>query len=119
MSNAQVTPFIQNLTLANAIATSGSFVYNMEGIGRASLQLNATWNVSDTTTVSLKISNDGVNFVDFSTPKTLAVNGTTTGLFELGNVDYWYLQVSWTTPAGGHNLTLVGWMNGRDGKASW
>lgn len=102
------TPYIQATTLDNATNVAGSYIYNLRGIDRASLQLHATWDVSDTTTVTLKLSCDGVNFDNFSTPKTLSVSGTTDGIFELGSLDYPYLQVSWTTPGSSHNLTLVG-----------
>lgn len=101
-------PGIQTTTLASATNISGTYKYDMRGIDRASLQLNATWDTSDTSTVTLKISNDGVNFSTFSTSKTLSISGATIGLFELQNIDYAFLQVSWTTPAVPHQLTLVG-----------
>lgn len=110
--NKQTPPFVDVQNLATATLTSGAFVYNMEGIDRASLQLNATWDTTDTTTVTLKISNDGVNYSTFAVSKTLSVSGTTTGIFELGNIDYVFLQVSWTTPAIPHHLTLVGYLYG-------
>jgi len=104
----QPTPYIKTTTLANAQTTSGSFVYDLRGVTLATLQLHATWDVSDTTTVTLKLSVDNANFDGFASAKTLSVNGTTDGIFELGALDYPFLQVSWTTPAANHQLTLVG-----------
>ncbi|SRR5260221_5292748 len=103
-----IIPSLATTTLATATNTSGTYVYDMRGANIASLQLKATWDTTDTTTITLKISNDNTNFVGFATAKTLAVSGTTNGLFELGVVDYAFLQVSWSTPAVPHNLTLVG-----------
>lgn len=102
-------PILSKLSIATANALAGTYVIDMQPGGHASLQLNATWDVSDTTTVTLKISNDGVNYAGFSTAKTLSVSGTTTGLFELGEIDYRFLQISWTSPAS-HMLTLVGFL---------
>jgi VCBS repeat-containing protein len=102
------TPAVIQNTLASATALSGTYVYDLSNIDRASLQLNATWDTTDTTTVTLNLSNDGVNFVGFAVAKTLSVSGTTNGMFELGAIDYRYLQVAWTTPGSSHHLTLVG-----------
>ncbi len=111
--NAQTPPLIDIQTLASAVTTSGTFNYNMEGIDRASLQLNATLASTDTDAVTLKISNDGVNFVGFSTAKTVTFTGggTVNALFELGNIDYAWLQVSYGAPSAG-TLTLQGVLYG-------
>lgn len=102
-------PILNTLTMATATTTSGSYLIDMQPGGQASLQLNATWDTSDTSTITLAISNDGVNFVSFATSKTLSVSGNTYGLFELGQIDYRYLQVSWTAPSTYH-LTLIGYL---------
>ena len=73
--NKQTVPLIDHQTIANAAAAGGTFNYNMEGIDRASLQLNATLTGSDTDAVTLKISNDGVNFVPFAVTKTVTFTG--------------------------------------------
>lgn len=111
--NHQTPPFVDSQTIANAATTSGTFNYNMEGIDRASLQLNATLTGTDTDAVTLKISNDGVNFVPFSTNKTVTFTGggTVNALFELGNIDYAWLQVSWAAPSAS-TVTLIGYLYG-------
>jgi hypothetical protein len=101
------TPAI-SVTTNGPTTGSGSYVIDLSNVHLGSLQLNATWDSSDTTTVTLKCSNDDINFVGFSTAKTLSVSGTTNGLFELGVIDYRYLQVNWSAPGSGNNLTLVG-----------
>jgi hypothetical protein len=113
MSNKQNTPFIDVQTLASAVTGSGAFTYDMRGIDRASLQLNATLSSSNTDVVTLKISNDGINFVTFSTSKTVTfANGTlNNALFELGPIDYVFLQVSYAAPSAG-SMTLVGYLYG-------
>ena len=111
--NNQTPPFVDVQTIANAATTLGTFNYNMEGIDRASLQLNATLTNTDTDAVTLKISNDGVNFVPFSTNKTVTFTGggTVNALFELGNIDYAWLQVSWAAPSAS-TVTLIGYLYG-------
>lgn len=119
MSNLQTTPLVDTQTIASA-AAGGSFIYNVQGIGRASLQLNATLASTNTDVVTLTISNDGVNFVGFSTAKTVTFTGggTVNALFELGSVDYAYLKVGWATPSAG-TVTLVGILYGIDGKSAF
>jgi hypothetical protein len=118
--NKQTTPFVDLQTIASAASGAGSFIYNMQGIGRASLQLNATLSSTNTDVVTLSISNDGVNFVGFSTAKTVTFTGggTLNALFELGSIDYAYLKVGWGIPSGG-TVTLVGVLYGIDGRAAF
>lgn len=111
--NKQTVPLIDVQTLVSATTTSGKFNYNMEGIDRASIQLNGTLTASDTAAITLLISNDGVNFVPFSTNKTVTFTGggTVNALFELGSIDYAWLQVSWGAPSAS-TLTLVAYLYG-------
>lgn len=120
MSNQQTTPFVDTQTLATAAAAGGSFIYNMQGIGRASLQLNATLSSTNTDVVTLTISNDGVHFVAFSVAKTVTFTGggTVNALFELGSVDYAFLKVGWANPSAG-TVTLVGVLYGIDGRSAF
>lgn len=110
MSNRNTPPFIDTQTIVPALtSTSGTFNYNMEGIDRASIQLNTTFsNAGDTDVVTLKISNDGTNFVAFATNKTVTFTGGTTdhALFELGAIDYAWLQVSWAATSA-HTFTMT------------
>ena len=101
-------PVIQTDAIATA-ATAGTFVYDMRGANIASLQLHSTLTAAATDVVTLKISNDGVHFVGFSTAKTVTFTGGTTddALFELGVIDYVYLQVSWASASAG-TVTLTG-----------
>jgi hypothetical protein len=105
--NKQTPPFIDNQTLVTATTTSGSFIYNMEGVDRASIQFNGTLASTDTTVITLSISNDGMNFVGFAVAKTVTLTGggTVNALFELGAIDYAYLKVGWGAPSAG-TLTL-------------
>ena len=105
-------PQVLIATVANAATTLGTYNFDMLGVDRASLQLNATLTGSDTDAVTLKISNDGVNFVGFSTAKTVTFTGggTINALFELGAIDYRYLQVSWAAPSAS-TVTLVAYLN--------
>ncbi len=103
-------PTITTTTIASATGTGGTYNYDMLGVDRASLQLNTVFsNSGDTDIVTLKISNDGVSFVAFSTSKTVTFTGGTTdhALFELGPIDYRYLQVSWANTSA-HTFTLTG-----------
>lgn len=120
MANMQTVPFVDNQTIIPATASTGSFIYNMQGVDRASLQLNATLSATNTAVITLSISNDGVNFSGFSTAKTITfTNGTTnTGVFELGAIDYVFLRVSSATPSGG-TLALQGIMYGTGGSQVW
>lgn len=103
------TPSITTTTLAAAAVAGGSFVYDMRGVDRASLQLNATLSSTNTDVITLQISNDGVNYVGFSTAKTVTFTGggTLNALFELGSIDYVFLKVGYATPSAGA-VTLVG-----------
>jgi len=105
-------PQVVIATVANAATGSGAYTFDMLGVDRASLQLNATLTGSDTDVVTLKISNDGVNFVGFSTAKTVTFTGggTVNALFELGPIDYRYLQVSYGAPSA-DAVTLVAYLN--------
>lgn len=118
--NLQTTPLVDTRTLANAATAAGSFIYNMQGIGRASLQLHATLVGTDTDVVTLSISNDGVHFVGFSVAKTVTFTGggTVDALFELGSIDYAYLQVGWADPSAA-TVTLVGILYGIDGRSAF
>jgi hypothetical protein len=103
-------PSITTTTLATAATGSGTYVYDMRGTNIASLQLNSTFDTpAATDVITLKISNDGVNFVAFSTNKTVTLTGGTTdhALFELGVIDYAFLQVDMAAPSAG-TLTVVG-----------
>lgn len=120
MSNMQTVPFVDHQTLATAATTGGHFDYNMQGVDRASLQLNATLTGTDTDVVTLQISNDGVNFVGFSTAKTVTFTGggVINALFELGAIDYVFLRVSWATPSA-DAVTIVGYLYGTGGSQVW
>lgn len=120
MANKQTTPVIDTQTLVSASALAGTFNYNMQGIGRASLQLNSTLTAADTWVITLKISNDGVNFVAFSTNKTVTFTGGTTdhALFELGEIDYAWLQVGWAAVSA-HTATMTGNLYGTNGRAAF
>lgn len=99
MSN--VCPSITTTTLVTASAGSGASVINLQNVDRASLQLAVSGASLTTATITLKASLDGTNYNVFATTKTLAVSGATNGWFDLGSVNYPYLQVSWTAPAAG------------------
>lgn len=96
------------VTTTSAVSTGGTYVHDMSNIQKASIQFHGTLGSSDTSVITLNISNDGVNFVGFSTAKTVTLTGggTIDALFELGTIDYRYLQVSYGTPSAG-TLTLV------------
>lgn len=122
MSNMQTVPFIDHQTLAPALTSaSGSFVYNMQGIDRASLQLNTIFsNAGDTDVVTLSISNDGVHYSGFSTAKTITFTGgtTDTGIFELGSIDYVWLKVGWAATSA-HTFQLDGFLYGTGNPQTW
>lgn len=107
-----MTPSVTTSTIAAAATSGGSFVYNMQGVDRASLQINATLTGVATDVITLTISNDGVNYSGFSTAKTITFTGggTLSGLFELGAVDYVFLKVGYATPSAS-TVSLVGIMN--------
>ena len=97
-------------TIATAASGAGTAVYDMRGIERASLQIDSVFsNAGDTDAITLKISNDNTNFLAFSTNKTVTLTGGTTdhALFELGPIDYAYLQVSYAAPSA-HTVSLSG-----------
>lgn len=103
-------PSFITATIASSASGAGTYVYDMRGIDRASLQINSTFsNAADTDVITLKLSNDNVSFVAFSTNKTVTLTGGTTdhAVFELGPIDYAYLQVSYAAPSA-HTVTLVG-----------
>jgi hypothetical protein len=118
--NMQTVPFVDTQIIVSTTSSTGSFVYNMQGIDRASLQLNATLSSTNTAAITLLISNDGINFVNFSTTKTVTfVNGTTnSALFELGAIDYVFLKVSSAAPSAG-TLSLQGVLYGTGGSQVW
>lgn len=121
MSNAQTIPLIDKQIIIPATASTGNFVYNMQGIDRASLQINSTFSVGGSTgVVTLQISNDGVHYVPFAVTKTVTLTGGTTdsALFELGAIDYVFLQVSTATPSAG-TLALQGVLYGTGGSQVW
>lgn len=102
-------PSLISAAVATAATSGGTYVFDMRGIERASLQLRATLASTNTDVVTLQISNDGVHFVGFSTAKTVTFTGggTIDALFELGSIDYAYLQVSYATPSAS-TVTLTG-----------
>ena len=104
-------PSISTITLLTA-AASGSYVYDLRGVDRASLQLHSTLTAAATDVITLTISNDNVRYVAFSTAKTVTFTGGTTddALFELGAIDYAYLKVSAAAPSAGV-VTLTGTLN--------
>lgn len=121
MSNMQTVPFVDTQTIRAAASGTSTFVYSMQGIDRASLQLNSTFSVGGSTgVVTLQVSNDGVHFVGFSTAKTVTFTGGTTdsALFELGAIDYVFLQVSAAAPSAG-TLALQGVLYGTGGSQVW
>lgn len=100
------TPALQVTNRVTASALSGSYVIDLRGVDRAALQLAISGASLGTSTVTLKASLDNTNFIVFATTKTLAVSGATNGWFDLGSINYPYLQVSWTTPSAGV-ITIV------------
>lgn len=103
-------PTVTTATAAPALtALAGTYNIDLLGVDRASLQLHTVFsNAGDTDVVTLKISNDGTNFVAFATNKTVTFTGGTTdnALFELGSIDYRYLQISWAATSA-HTFTLT------------
>lgn len=120
MSNMQTVPLVDSQIIVTAATGTASFVYNMQGIDRASLQLHSTLTAAATAVVTLSISNDNVHFSGFSTAKTITLTGGTTddGIFELGAIDYCYLKVSSAAPSAGA-LTLQGVLYGTGGSQVW
>lgn len=102
-------PVITTLAIATAASSGSTYDIDMRGANVASLQLAATLSSTNTDVVTLQISNDGTNFVGFSTAKTVTFTGggTLNALFELGIIDYVWLRVSYATPSAG-TVTLVG-----------
>ncbi len=102
-------PTDATITLLTAQSAGGNYVYDMRGIDRASIQLHSTLTMGATDVITLKISNDGIHYVGFSTAKTVTLTGGTTddALFELGPIDYAFLQVNAAIPSSG-NVTLTG-----------
>lgn len=103
-------PQITTTVLVTAATGSGTYNYDMRGANIASLQINSTFsNAGDTDVITLKVSNDGINYVAFATNKTVTLTGGTTdhALFELGTIDYASLQVAWAAPSA-HTVTLAG-----------
>lgn len=96
-----ITPILQTTNRVTASAASGSYVIDLRGVDRAALQLVISGASLGTSTVTLKASLDNSNFIVFATTKTLAVSGATNGWFDLGSINYPFLQVSWTTPSAG------------------
>lgn len=101
-------PSDTTITLLSA-AASGSYVYDLRGVDRASLQLHSTLTAAATDVITLKISNDNSHFVAFAVAKTVTFTGGTTddALFELGPIDYAFLQVNAAAPSAG-TVTLTG-----------
>jgi hypothetical protein len=103
-------PQLLSLSIATAASSGSSFVQDMRGTNIASLQLHASLSSGGATDViTLQISNDNVNYVGFSTAKTVTFTqgGTVDALFELGVIDYAYLKIVYATPSAG-NVTLTG-----------
>lgn len=121
MSNMQTVPFVDTQLISAATSGTRTFVYNMQGIDRASIQLNSTFSIGGSTgVVTLLISNDNVHFVPFAVTKTVTLTGGTTdsALFELGAIDYCYLQVSIASPSAG-TLAMQGVLYGTGGSQVW
>ena len=121
MSNSQTVPLVDTQTIIPATSSTGSFVYNMQGIDRASIQLNSTFSIGGSTgVITLQISNDGVHYVGFAVAKTITLTGGTTdsALFELGAIDYVFLKVSSAAPSAG-TLALQGVLYGTGGSQVW
>lgn len=121
MSNMQTVPFVDTQTIRAAGSGTSVFNYNMQGVDRASLQLNSTFSIGGSTdVVTLKVSNDGTHFVNFSTTKTVTFTGGTTdsALFELGDIDYVWLQVSAAAPSAG-TVALQGVLYGTGNSQAW
>jgi hypothetical protein len=100
------TPLIQVTNRVTASAASGSYVIDLRGVDRAALALVISGASLGTSTLTLKMGLDTTTFVVFATTKTLAISGATNGIFDLGQINYPYLQVSWTTPSAGV-ITIV------------
>lgn len=101
-------PSLTTYTVATAAASGGTYNIDMRGVGLASIQIDSVFsNAGDTDVITLKLSNDGVNFVAFATAKTVTLTGGTTdhALFELGAIDYAYLQVAYANPSA-HTVSL-------------
>lgn len=91
-----------------AAAATGSVIFDMRGIDRASVQIDTTLTAAATDVLTLQLSNDGTNFVGFATAKTVTFTGGTTdhALFELGSIDYAFLRLSFAAPSAG-NIAAV------------
>ena len=119
--NMQTVPLVDTQIISAATSGTRTFNYNMEGIDRASLQLNSTFSIGGSTgVITLMISNDGVHFVPFAVSRTVTLTGGTTdsALFELGAIDYVWLQVSAAAPSAG-TLALQGVLYGTGGSQVW
>lgn len=103
-----MTPSLVTTTIASAVTTAGTSNIHMANIDRASIQLTGSLTSTDTSVITLLISNDGVNFVPFPVTKTVTFTGggTVSVLFDLGSINYEWLQVSWGAPSA-NALTLV------------
>lgn len=110
--SVNMTPSVPVTTIASAATTSGSMIYNLQKVDRASLQLHATLASTNTDVVTLTCSNDGVNFVAFSVAKTVTFTGggTLDALFDLGQINYVFLKVGYAAPSAG-TVTLVATLN--------
>lgn len=91
------------ITQSLSAVASGNVTFDMRGIDRASVQIQTTLTAAATDVLTLKISNDNVHFVAFATNKTVTFTGGTTdsAIFELGPIDYAYLQLSFAAPSAG------------------
>lgn len=101
-----MTPQLTTTARTTANAASGNYVVDLRGVDRAAIQLVVSGASLGTSTITLTASLDNVNFIGFSTAKTLAVSGSTNGWFDLGSVNYPFLRVAWTTPSAGV-ITIV------------
>lgn len=104
-------PSIVTTTLLSA-AASGTYIYDLRGVDRASLQLHSTLTAAATAVITLTCSNDGVTFIAFPVAKTVTFTGGTTddAIFLLGAIDYVYLRVASAAPSAG-TITLTGTLN--------
>lgn len=62
-----------------------------------------------TSTVEVKVSFDGVNYLAFATPKTISVTATAKQWLDLGTVNYPFVDVVFTAPTAGA-LTIAAYL---------
>lgn len=92
------------ITQSLAASASGTVIFDMRGIDRGSVQITTTLTAAATDILTLQLSNDGTNFVGFATAKTVTFTGGTTdnAVFDLGDINYAYLRLSFAAPSAGN-----------------